>query len=194
MCRLFWFWLCTFWFSHFQLEWRQPIKKLGFDFVWYKKRTRFSYLLTLDRVDSHEMSLLPSRLQFQRTVLDKTHNLTYITVSYGTINNRVTLLLPVVWFIFQASVRWSLCSIVSLWVLDHHQRHGRDERHTSCMMLPLSAYRDSYLYPLSHCLQLVSKNLATLFRNQTLSLSWTIRFHSIGICKPPSPLNHDIFQ
>jgi len=61
-----------------------------------QKKNQISYLLTLDRVGSHEMSLLPSRLQSQRTVLDKTHNLTYITVSYGTINNEVTLLLPVV--------------------------------------------------------------------------------------------------
>jgi len=62
--------------------------------VWYKKRTRFSGSLILDREDFHEMSLLPTRLQFQRTVLDKIRNLTYITVSYGTINNEVTLLLP----------------------------------------------------------------------------------------------------
>jgi hypothetical protein len=40
------------------------------------------------------MSSILNHLQFQRTALDKIHNLTYITVPYGTINDEVTLLLP----------------------------------------------------------------------------------------------------
>lgn len=46
------------------------------------------------------MFLLLDRLQSQRTALDNTHNLTCITVSYGTINNKVTLLLPCIMVYF----------------------------------------------------------------------------------------------
>lgn len=60
-----------------------------------KRISRFSCLLNLDHEDSHGKSLLLNHLQFRRIALDKTHNLTCITVLYGTINNRVTLLLPV---------------------------------------------------------------------------------------------------
>jgi hypothetical protein len=63
-----------------------------------KRISRFSCLLNLDHGDFHGKSLLLNHLQFQRTALDKTHNLTCITVPYGTINNKVTLLLPDLFF------------------------------------------------------------------------------------------------